>query len=56
MSLFTILSYKEASDEGTDSDDVLEWTTDVKEEEKNDAETIEKVLMKRMGRKSGIEL
>ena len=48
-------SYKEASDDGTDSDDVLEWTTDVKqEEEKSDAETIEKVLFSRMGRKEGM--
>nr|QVX32602.1 CHD1/2 [Platynereis dumerilii] len=48
------VSYKEASDEGTESDDVLEWTTEVKEEEKSDAETVEKVLFSRLGRKEAV--
>ena len=47
-------SYREQSDNGTDSEDVIEWKTEEQQEaEKNDKETIEKVIMKRTGRKGG---
>ena len=48
-------SYKEESDNATDSDDVLEWTTDavVAEKIKNDYETIEKIIRQRIAKKGG---
>ena len=49
------LSYRENSgDSATDDDDVLEWTQPMKEESQGPpAETIEKVLKRRVGRKMG---
>ena len=49
-------SYRENSaDDKTDDDDVLEWTQPEKEEaEGPPAETIEKILKRRVGRKMGM--
>lgn len=46
-------SYKEESGTETDSEDVLEWKENAKETVKNDAETIERVLKTRLGKKGG---
>lgn len=49
--IFFVFSYKEDSDEATDSDDIIEAVTPVAEEDNK--ETIEKVLEVRKGRKGG---
>lgn len=46
-------SYKEESDDVTDSDDLLEVETTEVDQEKETAETIEKVIRRRAGRKGG---
>ena len=46
-------SYKEDSGDATDSDDLMEITGPVAEAVVNDAETIEKVLDHRTGKKGG---
>ena len=46
-------SYKEDSATATDSDDILEWKDEVKESPKNDAETIERIIRCRRGKKGG---
>lgn len=54
--LFLFLSYKEDTDEATDSDDIIEATTPLADIEEENRETIEKVLEVRLGRKGGIYL
>lgn len=46
-------SYKEESDEVTDSDDLLEVEMNEVDQEKESAETIEKVIRRRVARKGG---
>ena len=48
-------SYKEDTDDATDEDDVLEWKTEDTSEEKPDAETVEKIISQRIGKKGGEE-
>lgn len=50
--VFCLSSYKEQTDDETDPDDVVEWTTEA-DTKKNDAETIEKILHHRVGKKGG---
>ncbi len=50
-------SYKEQSDDQTDSDDLIEYAdTAPAQDVKPDAETIEKVLQDRLGKKGGEEM
>ncbi len=53
IELYFICSYKEDTDNGTESDDVIEWITPEEQAAKNDKETIEKVFNQRVGRKEG---
>jgi len=46
-------SYKEESDDATDSDDLIEIEMTEADHEREAAETIEKVLKHRIGRKGG---
>lgn len=46
-------SYREDSDDTTDSDDVIEVEYTETEQQKNNAETIERVLKHRIGKKGG---
>jgi len=46
-------SYKEESDDATDSDDLIEVEMTEADHEREAAETIEKVLRHRVGRKGG---
>ena len=45
------ISYKEDTDDATDSDDIIEVENPV--EQNNESETIEKILHHRIGRKGG---
>lgn len=49
----TSVSYKEASDEKTDSDELLDVEPPVEIETQDTSETIEKVLAQRIGKKGG---
>jgi len=51
--LCCFVSYKEESDDVTDSDDLLEIEAPEVDQEKETAETIEKVIKRRVGRKGG---
>ena len=53
MHLPIFYSYKEESDDVTDSDDLIEIDQNEEEEEKDANETIEKVIKSRYGRKGG---
>jgi len=48
-----VCSYKEQSDDATDSDDLIEVEMTEADQEREAAETIEKVLRHRVGRKGG---
>lgn len=48
-----VCSYKEDSDDMTDSDDIIEQTTTAQDEEAEYRETIERCIDIRIGRKTG---
>jgi len=48
-----ICSYKEESDDATDSEDLIEIEMTEADHERQAAETVEKVLRHRVGRKGG---
>ena len=50
---FFIFSYKEDTDNGTDSDDIVEVAQTAVDPEEENRETIEKVIDVRKGRKGG---
>ena len=49
----SVYSYKEQSDDATDSDDLIEVEMTEADHERETAETIERVLRHRTGRKGG---
>lgn len=53
MNFPNLHSYKEESDDVTDSDDLIEIDQNEEEEEKDANETIEKVIKSRYARKGG---
>lgn len=53
---YTSCSYKEDTDEGTDSDDIIEVAQDDEEAEAENRETVERVYKNRMGKKGGKSL
>lgn len=53
MVSLSLFSYKEDTDDATDSDDIIEATTSAVNAEEDNKETIEKVLEVRRGRKGG---
>jgi len=48
-----LCSYKEQSDDATDTDDLIEVEVNEADHERETAETVEKVLRHRIGRKGG---